>query len=87
MTNSRFLWGASTAPYQVEGGITNTDWDFFTRSDPIKKRILTLTRPSIFYKSSAQIVLQPAGEAVKFWHPKYYEKDFELARSLGVEYF
>ena len=37
--NHHFLWGAPTAPYQVEGGITNTDWDFFTRSEPIKKRI------------------------------------------------
>jgi beta-glucosidase/6-phospho-beta-glucosidase/beta-galactosidase len=25
-----FLWGAATAAYQVEGGITNNDWNFFT---------------------------------------------------------
>jgi beta-glucosidase len=87
VTNSCFLWGASTASYQVEGGITNNDWDFFARSEPIKKRISTLTKPSIFYKSSTQIVLQPAGDAVKFWDPKYYEKDFELARSLGLNTF
>src|SRR5207244_9594038 len=82
-----FLWGASTSSYQVEGGITNNDWDFFTRSEPIKKRISTLTKPSIFYKSNTPIVLQPAGDAVKFWHPRYYEKDFDLARSLGLNTF
>jgi beta-glucosidase/6-phospho-beta-glucosidase/beta-galactosidase len=87
VTNSSFLWGASTASYQVEGGITNNDWDFFTRSDQIKKRISTITKPSIFYKSSAQIVLRPAGDAVKFWDPKYYKKDFEFARNLGLNTF
>jgi beta-glucosidase/6-phospho-beta-glucosidase/beta-galactosidase len=40
MENHRFLWGASTSSYQVEGGISNNDWEFFARSDLIKKRIL-----------------------------------------------
>jgi beta-glucosidase/6-phospho-beta-glucosidase/beta-galactosidase len=87
MTKSQFLWGAATSSYQVEGGITNNDWDFFTRSEPIKNRISTLSKPSAFYKNSTQIVLKPAGDAVKFWDPKYYEKDFELARSLGLNTF
>jgi hypothetical protein len=46
-----FLWGAATASYQVEGGITNNDWDFYTRSKAIKNRISTLTTSSIFYKN------------------------------------
>ena len=50
-----FLWGAGTAPYQVEGGITNNDWDFFTSSERIKKRISRLTRPNIFYKKNIEI--------------------------------
>jgi beta-glucosidase/6-phospho-beta-glucosidase/beta-galactosidase len=87
MTKSQFLWGAATSSYQVEGGITNNDWDFFTRSEPIKNRISTLSKPSVFYKNSTQIVLKPAGDAVKFWDPKYYERDFELARSLGLNTF
>ena len=87
MTTDRFLWGVSIASYQVEGGITNNDWDFFTRSDQIKKRVSTITKPSIFYKSSAQIVLRPAEDAVKFWDPQYYKKDFELARNLGLNTF
>jgi beta-glucosidase/6-phospho-beta-glucosidase/beta-galactosidase len=86
-SSNNFLWGVSTSSYQIEGGITNNDWDFFARSEPIKKRISTLTKPSIFYKSSTQIVLQPAGDAVKFWDPKYYENDFDLARSLGLNTF
>ena len=69
MTDSKlkFLWGAATSAYQVEGGISNNDWDYFVRSDPIKKRISSLTKPSIFYKGRTQIHLESAGEAVKFW--------------------
>jgi beta-glucosidase/6-phospho-beta-glucosidase/beta-galactosidase len=87
MIKSQFLWGAATSSYQVEGGITNNDWDFFAKSEPIRKRISTLTKPSIFYKSNSQIVLQVAGDAAKFWDPKYYEKDFDLAKSLGLNTF
>ena len=81
-----FLWGAGTAPYQVEGGIINNDWDFFTSSESIKKRISRLTRPNIFYKST-ETFLQPAGNATNFWDPRYYEKDFDLARDLGLNAF
>jgi beta-glucosidase len=83
----KFLWGVATSSYQVEGGISNNDWDYFTRSDSIKKRISSLTKPSIFYKGRNQIHLQPAGEAVKFWEPKYYESDFRLAKSIGMNAF
>jgi beta-glucosidase len=82
-----FLWGVSTASYQVEGGINNNDWDYFTRSEEIRNRISRLTTPSIFYKGGHKVVLQPAGDAVKFWDPKYYEKNFELTRSLGLNTF
>jgi beta-glucosidase len=89
MTDSKlkFLWGAATSSYQIEGGISNNDWDYFVSSDPIKKRISSLTKPSIFYKGRTQIHLQSAGEAVKFWEPEYYEKDFQLAKSLGMNAF
>jgi beta-glucosidase len=87
MEGHHFLWGVATSSYQVEGGITNNDWDFFTRSEHINKRISSLTRPSIFYKGRPQIILQPAGEAVKFWNPKFYVKDFDSARSLGMNSF
>ena len=60
----KFLWGVATSSYQVEGGISNNDWDYFTCSDPIKKRISSLTKPSIFYKGRSQIHLQSAREAV-----------------------
>jgi beta-glucosidase/6-phospho-beta-glucosidase/beta-galactosidase len=83
----KFLWGVSTSSYQVEGEISNNDWDYFTRSHAIKKRISYLTKPSIFYKGRTQIHLQPAGEAVKFWEPKYYENDFQLAKSIGMNAF
>ena len=85
--HTKFLWGAATSSYQVEGGIINNDWDFFTKSDPIKGRISALTIPSIFYKGTHQVSLQPAGDAARTWDNEYYEKDFELARQLGMNTF
>jgi beta-glucosidase/6-phospho-beta-glucosidase/beta-galactosidase len=43
MKAEHFLWGAATSSYQVEGGITNNDWDFFTRSEKVRDRIVKLT--------------------------------------------
>ena len=84
---NKFLWAVANSSYQVEGRISNNDWDYFTRSNAIKKRISSLTKPSIFYKGRTQIHLQSAGEAVKFWEAEYYEKDFQLAKSLGMNAF
>lgn len=87
MEGHSFLWGAATSSYQVEGGITNNDWDFYTRSKAIKNRISILTRPSIFYKNITRVTIQPAGEAVKAWNPQHYLKDFDIAKSLGMNAF
>jgi beta-glucosidase/6-phospho-beta-glucosidase/beta-galactosidase len=86
ITNS-FLWGVATSSYQVEGGITNSDWSLFTTSEEIKNRISSLTKPSIFYKGRGQVHLQPAGKGVRFWDPKFYVEDFEIARRLGMNSF
>lgn len=82
-----FLWGLSTSPYQVEGGITNNDWDYFTRTPEVKDRLFALTKPSMFYRGSRQIKLQPAGIGVNAWDHIYYEKDFDLAGDLGINAF
>lgn len=81
------MWGVATSSYQTEGGITNNDWHYFTTTDPIKKRISSLTTPSIFYKDIRHLQLQPAGDAVRFWERKYYLKDFENAKNLGLNSF
>lgn len=86
ITNS-FLWGVATSSYQVEGSITNNDWSLFTTSEEIKNRISSLTKPSIFYKGRGQVHLQSAGEGVRFWDPKFYVEDFEIARRLGMNSF
>jgi beta-glucosidase len=86
-SDHKFLWGVSTSAYQVEGGVTDNDWNYFAGSREIKNRISSLTRPSIFYKGRKQILLQPAGEAVKFWDPDYYLKDFNVARKMGINSF
>ena len=59
------MWGVATSSYQTEGGITNNDWNYFTTSDSIRKRISYLTTPSIFYKDLRHLQLRPAGDAVR----------------------
>jgi beta-glucosidase len=83
----QFLWGASTSSYQVEGGITNNDWNYFTTSEDIKQRLYALTKPNIFYKGTPQVILKPAGDALRTWHPEYYSHDFDLARQIGMNCF
>jgi beta-glucosidase len=83
--NGVFLWGAATSSYQVEGGINNNDWNFFTSDDSIRQRLYKITKPSIFYKGNThRINLKNAGKACKFWEKDYYLQDFELAKSLGM---
>ena len=72
----KFMWGVATSSYQIEGGITNNDWHYFTTSDPIRKRISNLTTPSIFYKDVRHLQFQPAGNAVRFWERKSLSKRF-----------
>ena len=83
----KFMWGVATSSYQTEGGINNNDWYYFTTSNSIKKRISTLTMPSIFYKNIRHLQLQPAGDAVRFWESKYYLKDFDNTKNLGLNSF
>jgi beta-glucosidase len=86
-TKAYFMWGAATSAYQVEGGITNNDWDYFTRSKDITSRIRHLTKPNMFYMGTTQQNLEPAGDAVKAWEPAYYLQDFDLAAKLGLNTF
>ena len=81
------MWGVATLSCQTEGGITNNDWNYFTTSDSIRKRISYLTTPSIFYKDIRHLQLQPAGDGIRFWESKYYLKDFENAKNIGLNCF
>jgi hypothetical protein len=64
---STFLWGAATSSYQTEGGITNNDWDYFTRSKKIKNRIAILTKPRLLWYYF-QLKLQPIMHQKQRWH-------------------
>jgi len=81
--HTNFLWGAATSPYQVEGGISNNDWNFFTTTPAIKDRVNKLTSNTFFYQGSP-IVLQPAGQAVKEWNLDYFQKDLDRAKRIGL---
>jgi beta-glucosidase len=83
----QFLWGVSTSSYQTEGGIFNNDWHFFTTSNAIKNRVSCITKPNLLYKGSRQIKLEPAVNAAMTWYPEIYLKDFDNAKSLGMNAF
>ena len=55
-----FLWDASTTSYQVEDEIANNDWDYFTTSEDIRRRLNAMTKP-IFYKGVSQVAVKSAG--------------------------
>jgi beta-glucosidase len=77
-----FLWGVATSSYQVEGEITNNDYDFFNRSPEIQDHVKHNSGVG-----GPPITLAPAGEATRSWHPAYYRRDFDNARLLGLNSF
>jgi beta-glucosidase/6-phospho-beta-glucosidase/beta-galactosidase len=77
-----FLWGAATSSYQVEGGITNNDYDFFNRT-PVIQDAARINSQAV----GPPVELAPAGEAVRGWQPAYYRRDFDNARLLGLNSF
>jgi beta-glucosidase len=82
-----FLWGASTASHQVEGG-TKTDWDLWeTRStDHLVKhahRMLALTKGwHEIERQSKDPENYIAGPAVD--HYQRYEEDFQILKELNM---
>ena len=52
-----------------------------------EKRISGFTKPNFLYKGSRQVQLKPAGYAAMTWCPEFYLKDFENAKSLGMNSF
>ena len=82
-----FLWGVATSSYQVEGGIINNDWDYFTRNERIRNRISLVTKQNRFYKGVKEVTLEPAEDAVRMWEPEFYLTDFDNASALGMNAF
>lgn len=90
ISNPGFLWGAATAPIQVEGGITNDDWANFTGTPAISSRISLFTRTGCDFMGlcgSGVVNPIPPGEAVRFFEPRYYQNDFDYAKLLGLNSF
>jgi beta-glucosidase len=76
----RFLWGVATAAYQVEGSITNCDWEAFTTSPAIRRRVAKLTN----FALGRQVDLEPAAEAIYHRDLAVLRQDLERARFLGM---
>jgi beta-glucosidase len=76
---SGFLWGTATAGYQVEGGITDNDWSFFTADPQIAHRVHEL---GAFRGFNLNII--PAGEAVLHGTLSVALADLVRSRLLGA---
>ena len=92
MSNNRlfpkdFMWGASTASHQVEGGTENqwTVWELENAarlSKTARDRLSWLPRWNDFEEAAANPENYISGEGVK--HYEKYKEDFKLAKSLNI---
>src|SRR5215831_21355116 len=76
-----FLWGAATASYQVEGNISNNDWDFFTSDAVIHARVAALGKLA---SPPEDFRLRPAGPAVHHANLNVLKDDLDRCRTLGM---
>ncbi|MBI5414414.1 glycoside hydrolase family 1 protein [Candidatus Peregrinibacteria bacterium] len=80
-----FLWGASTAAYQVEGGITN-DWSEWEQKNAERlSRTWKKEFPNLreeLQKMAKDPKNYISGNACDHFHR--YEEDFDLMKSLGI---
>src|SRR5499427_10128811 len=81
MFPSDFLWGAATASYQVEGNISNNDWDFFTSDAVIHARVAALGKLA---SPPEDFRLRPAGPAVHHANLNVLKDDLDRCRALGM---
>jgi beta-glucosidase/6-phospho-beta-glucosidase/beta-galactosidase len=87
-----FLWGAATSSYQVEGGIGGIDCD--ERAKPCNDYDLFNSHPRIRARVSynsrlagPRLNLAAAGIADNAWDPPVYKRDFDYAKTLGLNSF
>src|SRR5215467_4552132 len=81
MFPSDFLWGTATASYQVEGNISNNDWDFFTSDAVIHARVAALGKLA---SPPEDFRLRPAGPAVHHANLNVLKDDLDRCRALGM---
>ena len=74
-----FLWGGTTAAYQVEGGIENNDWHLFTTDRNIRERVNFLGTAV-----NLDIHLQPAGDGMSHRHLDTLGQDLDRMVALGM---
>jgi len=79
LTAEGFLWGVVTAAPQVEGSLTSNDWDVFSNTPEIARRVHT--NGTI---ENANIQIVPPGEAVRHWDPDVFRADLARAKVLGM---
>jgi beta-glucosidase len=83
-----FLWGAATAAYQVEGNISNNDWDLFA-SDP--RCAYRVQVNGALAKPPQTLSLKPAGPAIqhgavdKQRQLAALKKDLDRCQLLGMK--
>lgn len=74
-----FIWGVSTASFQVEGGIENNDWYHFTQTQSVKDRVTKLGSAG-----RTTLRIESAGRAVDHWDVDVLREDLDRAQLLGL---
>lgn len=83
-----FMWGASTASHQVEGGNNNqwTQWEFANASRLAREATKNYAAISPVWEEVRAEATDPrnyiSGRSSDHYH--LYEKDFDMAKSLGM---
>src|SRR5689334_13398096 len=74
-----FLWGVSTAAFQVEGGIENNDWHQFTHTPSVRDRVAKLGS-----MGGTTLQIESEGQAVDHWDLEVLKEDLDRAQLLGL---
>jgi beta-glucosidase/6-phospho-beta-glucosidase/beta-galactosidase len=75
----KFVWGVATAGQQVEGRLTNSEWDSFAKSPFQQLRVFELGDAD-----STELRLERPGRAIDHWDLATFTADLDRAAALGL---
>jgi len=78
----KFMWGVATAGQQVEGRLSNSEWEGFTKSPFQQLRVTELADAD-----NTELRLEPPGRAIDHWDLDTFTADLDRAAALGLNVY